>query len=171
MTSTIKVDQIQNSSGTNAVSQSDLVVVADQWRLTDDVTADATLTSWERVDDPSFGYKEGMAVSSGTFTFPMTGLYQVQYFYKSNSISSDNVVVSLNVTINNSTYDRVADANSSAYNTKDQSAFASALVNVTDTSQVKCKLISSSISSGSKILGDTNKTITGITFIRLCGSV
>ena len=171
MTSIIKVDQIQNSSGTDAVSQSDLAMVADQWRLTGSVTADATLPSWDRVDDPSFGYKVGMTVSSGIFTFPMTGLYQVQYFFKSNSISNDNVIVGLDVTINNSSYDRTAEANSSAYNTKDQNAFGSALVNVTDTSQVKCKLTSSSISSGSTIVGTTGKTITGITFIRLCGSV
>lgn len=171
MTSTIKVDQIQNSSGTDTINQGDLVVVADQWRLESDHTTDSTVTDWHRVDDASFGYKEGMTLSNGVFSFPKTGLYNVSFFYKGNIISNDNIIMGLDVTINNSTYDRTAEANASAYNTRDQSSFGNALVNVTDISQVKCRLVTSSISSGSKIVGTTGKTITGVTFIRLCNSV
>ena len=67
MTSILKVDQLQDSGG-NAIITSDGsgnvtqskagITMADQWRMTADLTADADPISsnLERVDDGSFGY-------------------------------------------------------------------------------------------------------------------
>src|SRR5210317_2102216 len=58
------------------------ITMADQWRLTADITADVNPISanLERVDNTGFGYiGSGMSVSSGTWTFPTTGLYLIKY--------------------------------------------------------------------------------------------
>ena len=61
----------------------------DQWRLTTNVTVSASggfLTSdWERNDTNFSKIGTGMTESSGVFTFPSTGIWQVHF----NGVSSD----------------------------------------------------------------------------------
>ena len=173
MTSIIKVDQIQNAAGSNAVDQSDLdgMAVADQYLLTSDLTADGTITSWQRPTDSSFGRKSGVTHASGTFSFPRTGLYMVSFFFKATVGASDNVVLNLQATTNNSTYDNIAQANCSSSGGLDNSGHASTFVNVNDIVNVKCKLGVISLGSGTSIRGTSNEAITAITFLRISGSV
>ena len=51
----------------------------DCFRLTADHSSDGTITSnWERADDASFAkIGTGLTESSGVYTFPRTGLYQI----------------------------------------------------------------------------------------------
>ena len=68
---------IQAASGvTNNIGISEL----DQFRLTDNLTANADPISsnLERIDDATFSkIGTGMSLSSGIYTFPQTGVYQV----------------------------------------------------------------------------------------------
>ena len=200
MSSILKVDTIQDTSGNNIINENantvtigksgDTVNVvgtlqnngsavggiteADMWRLTTNITADENPISnnLERVDDASFAkIGTGMSVSSGVWTFPSTGLYQVGFTAAITCTTGDTVAFSLDVSQDNgSSFDNVV------YGTKGGSGVTgddgsninlSSLVNVTDTSNVKVKFIAASISSGSRVTGNTDANMTSFYFIRL----
>ena len=179
MTSIIKVNTIQDSGG-NAIITSDGsgsittnkvgISMADQFRLTADLTgSNGDITAnLERVDDASFSkIGTGMTNSSGIFSFPLTGLYQVIVNSNAFTPSQDNVYIFTKVTINNSDYDAVARAGLSASNSYENSATSVSLVNVTNISNVKVKFETSSFNSNSALQGDTDRNETAFTFIRL----
>jgi len=143
--------------------------VFDMFELTADITSNQTPISsnLRRVQHAAFAPLNGMSVSSGVFTFPFTGLYRVEFFYKSNPIANDNIVFACQFTTDNSSYSNATTANSSASNAAENSASGIAFINVTNTSQVKVRFNAGSISSGSKIKGSTNETVTGLVFTRL----
>jgi len=110
MSSILKVDTIQDTSGNNIINENantvtigksgDTVNVvgtlqnggtnflqgiteADQWRLTADFSGEAIpiTSNLARVSTDGFGYiGTGMTQSSGIFTFPSTGVYMIHYF-------------------------------------------------------------------------------------------
>ena len=146
------------------------ITEADQFRLTTDlVNSNADITAnLERVDDASFSkIGTGMTNSSGIFSFPSTGLYQVIVNSNAYTSSQSNLYVFTNVTINNSSYDYVARAGLNSDNNYENSATSVALINVTDTSNVKVKFTTASFVSGSGLQGDTDRNETAFTFIRL----
>ena len=146
------------------------ITEADQFRLTADLVAtNGDITSnLERVDDASFEkIGTGMTNSSGIFSFPSTGLYQIITTANAYTSSQDNVYILTKVTINNSDYDDVAHVGLSVSNSYENTATMSNLVNVTNTSNVKVKFASDSFASGSGLQGDTNYNQTSFTFIRL----
>jgi len=157
-----------NIDSSNRVSM-DSSHVFDMFELTADITSNQTPISsnLRRVQHAAFASLNGMSVSSGVFTFPFTGLYRVEFFYKSNPIANDNIVFACQFTTDNSSYSNATTANSSASNAAENSASGIAFINVTNTSQVKVRFNAGSISSGSKIKGSTNETVTGLVFTRL----
>ena len=143
--------------------------VFDMFEVTADITSNQTPISsnLRRVQHSAFGSLNGLSLSSGVFTFPFTGLYRIEFFYKSNPTSGDNVVVSCQFTTDNSSYVTATAINCSANSATENSASGIALINVTDTSQVKVRFSAGSISSGSVIKGSSNDTVTGFVFTRL----
>ena len=140
--------------------------VFDQFELTANVGAAGDITSnLRRVQNAAFASVNGMTESSGIFSFPFTGLYRVEVFYKAEPLSTDNVVCSIKATIDNSSYFDTSAAN--ARGAGDQSSYCSALINVTDVSLVKVKFTLASITSGSLINGSTTQTATSFIFTRL----
>jgi hypothetical protein len=71
-------DTVQVGSGVTATGFGG-ITVADNWRLSSDVTSDTSpLTNWEQNDTAGAGQiGTSMSVSSGAFTFPSTGIYLV----------------------------------------------------------------------------------------------
>ena len=139
----------------------------DMFRLTTDVSSDTSaITNWERVDDASFAkIGTGMSESSGTWTFPRTGLYRVDVFADIFTTNTDQVTkLKLNVTTNNSSYDQVAQCGEGTNSSADLNQHASmfALINVTNTSNVKFQLESASMATNGLIEGNTDFTQTGI---------
>ena len=60
------------------------LTVADTWRLTTTYdpgnnSTDFITANWERDDTSGFGHISGMTESSGVFTFPSTGIYQLLF--------------------------------------------------------------------------------------------
>ena len=186
MSSTIGVQNIAHTNGTVAATvASDGVVtfnnpplnvglgMADQFRLTgttnDGSNADVT-SNIERIHTTGQGtLGTGMTESSGIFSFPLTGIYLV-IFNVDFSIGGgeNNAFCNLNVTTNNSSYTVVASANSGG------SSFGAAgtgmsLINVTNTSNVKVKFTTSSMNSGSSLIGSEDQNRTTFTFIKLGG--
>ena len=133
-------------------------------------------TNWERCDDATFSkIGSGMSQSSGIFTFPSTGVYQVtstfnvfctdnnnaRYFYNYILASSDS----------GSNYDKVVGILNSLANVTSSTDFAtstgSAFINVTDASTFRVKFAITTDSGVLTLQADSTQNMTHVTFIRL----
>jgi len=162
------------NSGTATGFGIDGITVADQWRVTANITANADPISsnLERIDTAGQGtIGTAMSVSSGRFTFPSTGIYLVSFnAYGMIASGGDNIGMYINVTTNNSSYSSVATSFAGNQGGRSVPVAGSSLIDVTDTSNVKVSFKASSIDSGSYFFGDTTGTTineTYFTFIRL----
>jgi len=112
----------------------------------------------------------GMTESSGIFTFPNTGKWLVIFNGWIEVNGSDAAIVDTRVTTNNSSYSNAAQAVSGiGTNQLANQASSFAFIDVTDTSQVKVKFRTISMSSGSYLYGHaaSNGVTTSFIFIRL----
>ena len=129
------------------------ITVADQWRLTSDLSGtdpnDFITTNLERVDTaPQGTLGTGMTESSGVFTFPSTGIYKVDFQFNVFSTSSPRYV------------------GGRIQGTTDNSNYTITLIDVTDNSNVKVKFNYYGI-GGVTFVGSSNRNRTFMTFIRL----
>jgi len=148
----------------------------DAWVITSNFTTDASSpdymnSNWARQDLGNNLFEKigtGMTESSGIFTFPSTGKYQInaEYAITSNSVTDGNVLGSIYATHNNSSYTMIGRA---AINTSGSNRFAlsiQVMIDVTDTSQIKVRLASDS-SNGVIFEGQNGAMKTGIIFKRI----
>ena len=150
--------------------------MADQWRRTATLNTNGAenfiTTDWNRVSGGGLGtLGTGMSESGGIFTFPSTGIYLVTWqAYAETSSTSGVNAVNIYITTNNSTYSNSA---SSLFSMEyDYSGYiygnghCSAMIDVTDTSQVKVKFrVYSSGNVAWDIHPSTNRNCA--TFLRL----
>ena len=161
---------------TGTVTGTGGITEADQWRLTVSRTGNSVITSnLERTDNASYGkIGTGMSESSGIFTFPSTGVWQIlvqaDVFY--NNQADNSCQISTNITTNNSSYSGVAWAmsgNGNQTGATTVTCFSQYLANVTDVSNVKVQF--ETLSFGGSLEGDTDVNRTTFSFIRLGDSV
>ena len=148
------------------------VTMADQWRLTTSFSNDAEPISsnWERVDTAGQGYI-GSAMSvdgNGTFTFPSTGIYWVQ-FTASFNFNGDARFQELYISIAGT---KVAQQYSFVTNNGESGAnysngTTSTTVDVTNTGTQTITFSITGSQSGNNTNGESNKNRTFVTFIRL----
>ena len=159
------------------------ITMAQQWRITSnyDLTASAgetVLTSnWETADNYGFGtIGSNLTNSSGTFSFPSTGIYLISvsspmYSQYPDSASADNwgIFMSILVTTDNSNYNRAAFTSTfiEAAASKYQSFYLSYIFDVTNTSTHKFKISQEVESATVTFMGDSNTQETGFSVIRL----
>ena len=146
------------------------ITEADQWRVTADITADVDpiASNLERVDNTGFGYLgTGMSVSSGTWTFPSTGIYLIRAIGEFAAQAGDNVLMNIRVTVDNSSYTTVAFVAGGEDTGLAANGSCEFLFDVTSTANCKVRFSASSITAGSVIEGDTSISRTSFTFIRL----
>ena len=146
------------------------ITEADQWRLTADITADVDpiASNLERVDNTGFGYLgTGMSVSSGTWTFPSTGIYLIRAIGDFTAQAGDNVLINIRVTVDNSSYTTVAFGGGGEDTSLASRVSCEFLFDVTSTANCKVRFSASSITAGSVIEGNTDINETHFTFIRL----
>ena len=150
---------------------------ADMFRLTADTANDydGDLTSnLERVDDATFAkIGTGMTESSGIFTFPETGLWQVIANVTTVAVSDNQANVKTNVSSDSgSNYDTIAQTagGGGASSSDINSVYSMAFVNVTNASTFRIKFTAASLGTSSRLIGDTNINRTIFSFIRLGGS-
>ena len=164
--------------GSNAVTSAKMfsgfangITMADQWRLTANITSDVNPISanLERADDASFAkIGTGMSVSSGYWTFPSTGLYRIEFIGRGVATTpGDNILIKIHATIDNSSYDAIAESADGNDSVHGVAMYCTALVNVTDISNVKVTFEVSSLASGSYLQGDTDDSTTSFMFTRL----
>ncbi len=177
---TVDTDTLATNSVTSTKLASGLatqgISVAQQFRQTSfTATNNSTVVfenNWEKTDDGAVGSLGSFALpSSGIFTFPTTGIYLVTFgSYFEDSGYNTNGQIQIQATINNSDYDTFSathfgtqyDQSGNNY----QSGHVSALIDVTDVSQVKVRFRAYSNSSVSWD-GSSTQNRTVATFIRL----
>ena len=152
------------------------LAMADQWRRTATLNTNGAenfiTTDWARVSGGGLGtLGTGMSESGGIFTFPSTGIYLVTWqAYAETSTTSGVNAVNIYITTDNNTYvNRASSLFSMEY---DYSGYiygnghVSAMMDVTDTSQVKVKFrVYSSGNVAWDIHSSTNRNCA--TFLRL----
>ena len=152
------------------------LTIADQWRLTTDFTGTVNpiSTNLERVDTAQQAtLGSAMTESSGVFTFPETGYYliETQLCGRTASSSSERSHgMNIDVTLNNSTYVTVANSSNSGYNSGDSTDYSGdccAIVDVTDTANVKVKFRVSTVTGSTITRGRSDSNATTFTFIKL----
>ena len=143
------------------------ISVADQWRVTADVTSSADITSnWERCDTSPQGSLSAVTESSGIFSFPSTGYWLIIFTASGMTSGGDNIAIQIHGTADNSSYAALA-YGANGGTSMMQNAVCQTIIDVTDTAQVKVKMHATSMGSGSVWFGASNETYTGTTFIRL----
>jgi len=142
------------NTGTNLVADTDTVVTA----------------GWEEVDSDSYTrIGSAMSQSSGVWTFPETGIYQILWNvqYKDPQAAGNRCTTIITVTTDNSSYSTATDNSGNFESTSSRaSILASHIFDVTNTSTHKCKL--SALCTGTVTLHSaTEQSRTWVQFIRL----
>ena len=173
----VDTDTLANNAVTAAKSTGLGISEVDQWRLSQGgtLTSDGTTqftANWERGDTNSQGtIGTGMTESSGVFTFPSTGIWQItaQMSFKRNSGDNRFAQYFIGVTTDNSSYTNASSGFAvfpSAYNTTN--AIANFIFDVTNTSTHKVKF--SAYTNRSSVLFIANTSAyegNSVTFTRL----
>ena len=151
------------------------ITMADLWRYNTSTQAPSGLltSNFERADDTSSALLgTGMTFSSGTWSFPTTGIYLIKasvgFNFANQQDNNANLVIG--ITNDNSSYDDVAiifSGSNSSSNFSRFSQYGHAMVDVTNTSQVKMQITANSFASGSYLEGYTDRNDTAFAFIRL----
>ena len=167
MTSILKVNQIQNTAGTTALTVDSSGIVAlpnsvylSRYILGSDKTTDGTIIDWV---SPSQSKQVGtigtaVTVSSGIFTFPATGIWKVSFQARVLTVSGDSTIaLQIKVTDDNSTYSVYGfGGEGHGTGTMTGSLSVDEIINVDNVSNVKVKLDATSITSGCKFYGSGN---------------
>jgi|TARA_R110000822_G_scaffold209078_1_gene344820 hypothetical protein len=147
------------------------ITEADSWRLTANTTSNGDVTAnWERVDNNSFGrIGTGLSQSSGIFSFASTGYYYIliSIAFNGEFLSSYNAG-HLMTTINNSDYANAVLCETAHEGNVGNSVGTQAFIfDVTNTTNCKMKVNWGAQHSSIAIVGNTDKTRTGITALRI----
>ena len=147
------------------------VASGDQWRINSNFSGDATplASNWERVDTDGFGQLgSGVTESSGVFTFPSTGVWLIMVQCEHDFKTDDTLTqFDLKTCTDGSSFGSASLVTFGGANDEQRNGFCNHILDVTNTSNVKCRLDLAGAHSSNVSLGDTNETNTGITFLKL----
>jgi hypothetical protein len=203
MSSILKVDEIQDTSGNNIINESsDTITIgasgdtvnvigtlqsngtavptvaggitmAQQWRLSSNLVGDANPISsnLEIVDTGGYGgIGSSMTESSGTFTFPSTGIYLINFNATQQCLGTADYVQTyiLTTTDNSSYFDSASGYFAAASSgTAFQGGITEFMFDVTNTSTHKVRFRVRQATTSNQILGNSSYNYTTMTFIRL----
>jgi len=167
-------------SGASLTGISAGIEMVDQWRLTTTFTGNQNpiTSNWERNDTTGYGaLGSAMSNSSGTFTFPTTGVYHIGFHALigsafSSGAHSQGCWIYVRTTTNNSSYANAAIAQQGIYNFNTSyfsggSLYAEAVFDVTDVSTHKVQFGFGAGQGGESCRGDSSSQATGFTITRL----
>ena len=173
---TILTGNLPAISGASLTGISAGITEYDQWRLTTSFTGNAYPISSNLERNDSSGFEKigtGMSNSSGTFTFPSTGKWEIHFNLSSeaNTQNADNFTIGILTTINNSDYTERSVAQI-GQTSEGASGFRNGSVinffDCTDTSTHKVKFFVNDISGSQvSVSGNTDKNLTYMTFKKI----
>lgn len=173
---------VSESSGTvtvdNAIVGNDYtgILEVDQWYLTAVVGGGYITTNWARNNFTGFSkIGTGLTESSGVFSFPRTGVYEIIssfVFTESTGGNDANVSALLTVSVDNgSTFNNVQIMRSlhldNSYETLSTSTFILNVNSISGSNAVKIQFLADSINSGNFISGSTSFMESNFTIKRL----
>ena len=162
MTSIIKVDNIQNSSGTSAmtIDSSGTVSLGNPVYFFGHIEAVANYSSADSVVDfePQLDTDNGWSTSTNKYTVPFDGVYLVHFaFIRDESVSTDgNIKIMHNSTTVSRAY---ASAGSGLYPTGSCNAIVAATANDTIYAQTGA--------ANTKVWGNSSEPVGGFTIMRI----
>jgi len=152
------------------------VGTADQWRLTTNFTglAQPIASNLEQCDTAPNNSFPGSAMteSSGIFTFPSTGYWYVTFDYENTSSDeSSHVSAAIYATVNDSAYTMISQAYMGLRSVWYQSIQCRAIIDVTDTANVKVAFYApdqtANTASNNTTQGNSAENKTYMTFLKL----
>jgi len=166
----ITIDATGNVALSQALQLGDSTAIsrlgADSFRLVSLGVANGVLTSWERVDEAtSAGLGTNINEASGVFNVPNTGIWLIMFsalIYADPDGNDDDVNASIRVNGNEAVMIQARDTGSGFQDGGTCAGFFVGELSPTD----DVDFFASSLSAGS-IRAETNRTVTGATFIRL----
>ena len=151
------------------------ITVKDQWRVSSGFTGSVNPISsnWERCDTYSPGLiGSAMSVSSGAWTFPETGIWEIEFISSSYMYDSNVRFIESNiyVTENNSDWNECARSSGSVFDSNNNTYgnnYVQFLFDVTNVSTHKVRL-SRAVGNGNLTTrGDSNRNFTYATFTKV----
>ena len=151
------------------------ISMADNWKITSGATGTNSplANNWVRVSSTGIGtIGSAMTQSSGIFTFPSTGIYQITFMaYLEGNDDSRYNTIDIYGTINNSSYVVIAESSQFIQQTQSNAAYGcimcSTNFDVTDTSNCKVRFHYTPASDNITLLGASSYTATHVMFTRL----
>jgi len=145
------------------------ITEADQWRLTSNLSssADPISSNLERADDATFEkIGTGVSVSSGVWSFPSTGLWQVTSVARGETLGSQFDYFMYGTANDGTAWDIIAKAGGYGTDNDAVSLTVTSFFNCTNVSthKIKFRLL---MASGTVLYGNTDQNETSFIFIRL----
>lgn len=165
-------DQVLKTDGSGNldwVAQTTGITNVDTWRITSNITSDAIpITTWSNTPPNTIQANLGTAMShsSGLFTFPATGYWEVQFFAQWQITSSDNVNIGIQCyDTDGTTLLAISQGTVGDSSFFDQINLTSYL-NITNTSNQKARFFVNGISAAT-LIGDSTRDKTYVVFKRI----
>ena len=173
--STDRTITLPDATGTLLDNTNNTFFAADQWYLNADHTGDATITAWAQGSSTTGGGSigTGLTASSGVFTFPSTGIWNIKSVFYLNAQPTDGDWMFIGLQTSNDNFSSTnASTVAGAHMTEDEGWQGQIrhdfLFDVTDASNDKVRFASSSFTGSNKIVGGTSGSMyTWVNFIRL----
>ena len=172
-----KLNLASDYAFTGTVSGVGGITHVDQWRLTQSFTGDVDplTANLERVDTNGGALLgSAMTQSSGIFTFPVTGLWQITFFAFHQSAANNNdakIQLHMNTTIDGSNYNEASQTGSNTHGTGGAARSSSTTTFIMDVANVSTHKVKFKIdaydNSNTTTYGSSVDSYTGFTFIRL----
>ena len=151
------------------------ITMADMWRMSASHTVATTNTTissnWERGDSNSFAQiGTGMTESSGYFSFPQTGIYQIDWHAQLNNNANNERYVNnvIWTTTNNSSYAETAFGSAGMGTDSHRAQIDTRFIfDVTDTSTHKFYIQEYSYNGSTSMYGNTTYNFSYLTVLRL----
>jgi len=144
---------------------------ASTWRLTTDFTGDASpITNWEEADtDGAARVGAAMTHSSGVFTFPNTGIWEIIFVYQGRSSGTALYNYAyIKTTVNNSSYlTATRTSNAQSGGSADACSVSHFIFDVTNTTTHKVRFDIDVATAGNTTQGDTDHNVTHVVFKQL----
>ena len=165
----VDADTLASGLSTQGIS------MVDHWRMSADSTAgaEAVLTNWTQISTSNHHpgrLGSSMSVSSGVFTFPSTGIYNITASFAYYFGTADDAIaqVWLKVSYDGSNYNIVSSWRCGNYdNNLHQTTTQNYVLDVDNTSNVKFYFETDSFSANSELRGDPDTGESNVTIVRL----
>ena len=150
--------------------------IVDTWGLSSTLSSTASpITSWSQITGSNglTNIGSSMTQSSGIFTFPATGIYEVRFFTRADMQHNANIFNKIQSTLDNSSYNDISQTRiMTGPGLQDGigvTVMSNAILDVTDTTQVKVRFaISGTMQSYSRVRGSgTSYSATYVQFIKI----